>query len=134
MTYQQKRKIENELRNYEKYRLIAADYISSKCLEKMGIDCSNERVKSSSGNSVEKSVIKTIEEADILWKWCKVYENTYDCFRWTQKEKLMKMKYIDRNHRDCICGVLNISERTCDYWVTEILEKAFMWAREFKLL
>ena len=126
--------IEREFYNYEKNRNEAADYISSRALARMGVDYSRERVKSSNGNFVEESVINAVDKYERLYKWCLVYEKTLDRFRWTQKDKLMQMRYIDKNHDVCICDVIGISDRTVRYWVEEILQVAFMWAQEFNLI
>lgn len=126
--------IEREFYNYEKNRNEAADYISSRALARMGVDYSRERVKSSNGNFVEESVINAVDKYERLYKWCLVYEKTLDRFRWTQKDKLMQMRYIDKNHDVCICDVIGISDRTVRYWVEEILQVAFMWAQEFNLV
>lgn len=134
MTKQQRKMIEREFYNYEKNRNEAADYISSRALARMGVDYSRERVKSSNGNFVEESVINAVDKYERLYKWCLVYEKTLDRFRWTQKDKLMQMRYIDKNHDVCICDVIGISDRTVRYWVEEILQVAFMWAQEFNLI
>ncbi len=134
MTKQQRKMIEREFYNYEKNRNEAADYISSRALARMGVDYSRERVKSSNGNFVEESVINAVDKYERLYKWCLVYEKTLDRFRWTQKDKLMQMRYIDKNHDVCICDVIGISDRTVRYWVEEILQVAFMWAQEFNLV
>ncbi len=134
MTKQQRKMIEREFYNYEKNRNEAADYISSRALARMGVDYSRERVKSSNGNFVEESVINAVDKYERLYKWCLVYEKTFDSFRWTLKDKLMQMRYIDKNHDVCICDVIGISDRTVRYWVEEILQVAFMWAQEFNLI
>lgn len=134
MTKQQRKIIEREFYNYEKNRNEAADYISSRALARMGVDYSRERVKSSNGNSVEESVIKTVDEYERMYKWCLVYEKTLERFRWTQKDKMMQMRYIDGNHDVCICDVIGIERRTYYYWVEEILQIAFLWAQEMNLM
>lgn len=133
MTKEQKKRIKIEFGRYEQNRNEAANFISDRALSGMGVDYSKERVKSSHGNSVEESVVKTVDDYMRMYKWCLVYEKTYDCFKWTQKEKLMEMLYIDKNHRECICDQLHIADRTIDYWNEEILQRAFMWAEEYKL-
>jgi len=133
MTKQQRKEIEQEFYNYEKNRLLAAEYISTRALAGIGVDYSKERVKGTNENTVENSVVKTIDEAERLWKWCKVFENTLDRFRWTQKDKLMRMRYLDRNHEECICGVIGIERRTYFYWVEDVLQVAYLWAEELKL-
>ena len=133
MTKEQRKIIEKEFYNYPQNCALAAEYVATQALAKMGLDYSNERVKSSNGNSVESSVIKSVDEAERLYKWCKVFENTLDRFRWTQKDKMMHMRYLDRNHEECICGVIGIERRTYFYWVEEVLQVAYLWAEELKL-
>lgn len=134
MTKQQRKTIEKNFYNYERNRALAADYISDRIVEQMGVDYSKERVKTSRTNGVEKKVITTIDEAERLHKWCIVYEKTKERFKWTLKDKLMEMRYEDRNHQVCICDVIGISDRTVRYWLEDILQKALMWAEELNLL
>ncbi len=134
MTKEQRKRIETEFYRYEQNRNEAANFISDRALAGMGVDYSKERVKASHGNSVEESVVKTVDDYMRMYKWCLVYEKTYDHFKWTHHENLMEMKYIDKNHKECICDVLHIAPRTHDYWVVEILERALLWAEEYKLL
>lgn len=134
MTKQQRKIIEKHFYNYEKERNEAAEYLAERAVAGMGLDYSNERVKSSPGNSVEKKVVDAVDEHLILYKWCLVFEKTLERFKWTLKDKLMQMRYIDKNHRVCICDVIGISDRTLDYWTEEILLAAFNWAQEFDLL
>lgn len=128
-----RRIIGREFFAYPKSVLLAADYASKKMLDG-SFDWSAGRVKNSNENSIEKSVVSAIDEGMRLWKWCKVFENTVDRFKWTLKEKLIRSKFIYKNKRSQTCAVLNISERTYDYWLTEIFEAAYRWAVELGLL
>lgn len=134
MTREQRKKIEREFYNYEKNRATAAEYFANRALAGIGVDYSRDRVKTSQKNSVEENVIKTVDGYEMLYKWCLVYEKTLERFRWTLKDKLMQMRYIDRNHEVCICDVIGISERTMRYWVEDILQVAYMWAQDYGLL
>lgn len=134
MTRAQRRTIESHFYNYEKERNECADYISSRMLAGMGMDYSKEKVCSSHGNAVEDRIIKTLDDYNRKYQWCIVYEKTLERVKWTQKDKLMQMRYIDKNHQVCICDVIGISDRTLRYWVEDILNIAFMWAQEFNLL
>ena len=134
MTKQQRKKIEREFYNYENTRNECAAYMAEQAIAGLGVDFSGERVNTSQRNTVEERVVKTVDEYERMYKWCLVYEKTLERFKWTLKDKLMQMRYIDKNHQVCICDVIGISDRTLRYWVEEILQVAFMWAQEYNLL
>ena len=134
MTRQERRQIEREFFNYKSNREQAADYVASSALSGFAIDYSHERVQTSLGNSVERSVIIAISREERLWKWCLVFEKTLDKYRWEQKDKLILKKYIERKPRWRICMELALPEPTYHRWLTEILETACLWAKEFELL
>lgn len=134
MTKQERRQIEREFFNYKSNREQAANFVASSALNGFAIDYSHERVQTSSGNSVERSVINTISKEERLWKWCLVFEKTLDKYRWEQKDKLIIKKYIERSPRWRICLELALPEPTYHRWLTDILETAYLWAKEFELL
>lgn len=133
MTKEQRKTIEKEFYKYKQNCALAADFVASRAIAGLGVDYSRDRVTGTNANTVENSVVNTVEEAERLWKWCKVYENTYDRFKWTQKEKLMQMRYIDQNHDVCICDVIGISRSTYFYWVEDILQVAYLWTQDLEL-
>lgn len=134
MTKQERRQIEREFFNYKSNREQAADYVASSALSGFAIDYSHERVQTSPGNSVERSVIKAISREERLWKWCVVFEKTLDKYRWEQKDKLIIKKYIERKPRWRICIELSLAEKTYHRWLNEVLETALMWAQELELI
>lgn len=133
MTKQQKKTIEREFYNYTKNRQQAAEYVASQALAHFGVDYSSERVKSSSGNYAESKVIRAIDEADRMWRWCLVFEKTIERFRWEQKDRVMRMKYIERKNPLEIYTTIGIERRTYFYWLEEIHTIAFKWALDLKL-
>lgn len=134
MTRQERRQIEREFFSYKSNREQAADYVASSALSGFAIDYSHERVQTSSGNSVERSIVNAISKEERLYRWCKVFEKTLDKYRWEQKDKLILKKYIERKPRWRICMELSLPEPTYHRWLTDILETAYMWAKEFELL
>lgn len=133
MTKQQRKTIEREFYNYTKNRSQAAEYVASHAFDHFGVDYTSERVRSSSGNSPEQKVIRAIDQADRMWRWCLVFEKTLERFRWTGKDKLMEMRYIGRLDEYQICFKVHIERRTFFYWLDEILQVGFMWVKELKL-
>ncbi len=108
--------------------------MAERALSRLGVDYSHERVKTSPGNKTEDEVIDTVDKYETMYKWCLVYEKTLDRFRWTLKDKLMQMRYIDRNHECCILDQIGISRATYFYWVEDILQVAYLWAQEYDLM
>ena len=134
MTRQERRQIEREFFNYKSNREQAADYVASSALNGFAIDYSHERVQTSSGNSVERSLINAISKEERLYRWCVVFQKTLDKYRWEQKDKLIIKKYIERKPRWRICMELCVAERTYHMWLNEILGTAYMWATELELI
>lgn len=133
MTKQQRKTIEREFYNYVKNRQQAAEYVSSHAFDHFGVDYSSERVRSSAGNYAESKVIRAIDDSDRMWRWCLVFEKTLERFRWEQKDKVMRMKYIERKKPLEIYTTIGIERRTYFYWLEEIRTIAFMWALDLKL-
>lgn len=133
MTREQ-RTVDREFRNYVKYRSLSAEYVASHAFDHFGVDYSSERVRCSRRNSSESKIIREIDRSDRMWRWCKVFEKTLDQFRWTLKDKVIRMRYIDRKRHVFICHVIGISDRGLRYWVDEILQEGVNWAQDFNLL
>ena len=132
MTRQERWQIEREFFNYKLNREQAANHVASSALSGFAIDYSHERVHSSAGNSVEQAVINAISKEERAWKWCRVFEKTLDKYRWEQKDKLILKKYIERKPRWRICEELALDRSTYYRWLNDILETAYMWAKEFE--
>ncbi len=133
MTLEQRKTIEREFYRYkwnkrecENYAVCAVAYDSAAP--------DGERVKSSSGNKQEQLVIRAIYETERLRAWCTVFEKTQEKFKWEHKDKLMQKKYIERKKPWKICDELNIADRTYRYWLNQILEVGYLWAKELKIL
>ena len=123
MTKEQRKRIEREFYRYEQNRSEAANFISDQALAKMGVDFSKERVKASQRNFVEENVVKALDDYMCMYKWCLVYEKTLERFKWTQKDRMMQMRYIDRNHEVYICDQIGISRSNYYYWVLRTFSK-----------
>lgn len=133
MTNEQRKTIEREFYRYtfnkrtcENYAVLAVAYDSSAP--------DGERVKASSGNKNEQLVIRAIYDQERMRAWCHVFEKTQDKFKWEHKDKLMQKRYVEHKKVWRVCDELHIVERTYHYWHNQILEVAYMWAKEFKLL
>lgn len=133
MTKEQRRTIEREFYRYkwnkrecENYAVCAVAY-DSKASD-------GERIKSSSGNKNEQLVIRAIYNQEKMLGWCTVFEKTRDKFYCDLKDELMNKKYVENKSRRRICREIGISERTYDYWLSDILCIAYFRAKDLKLL
>lgn len=133
MTSEQRKIIEREFYRYtfnkktsENYAVYAIAYDSSAP--------DGDRIKSSTGNKNEQLIIRAIYDQERMRAWCNVYEKTLEKFKWEHKDKLMEKRYRERKKPEKICREIGIARRTYDYWVDDILEVAYRWAKELKLL
>lgn len=135
MTRQQRREIEKEFYRYRDNCKLAATLVADRAFEGFDVDFSGSRVRSSPrGNPVENKVLSAISEAERAWKWCKVFEKTIERFKWTQKDELMRRRYIRRETDIETCSGICIDRSTYYHWLNEILEISFMWARDLRIL
>ena len=132
MTKQQ-RTVDRELYNYKSNMKKAAEYVASHAFDNFSVDYSAPRVKSSLQNAPERRLVVEIGEAERAWKWCKVFELTFNKFRWEKKDELMQKKYIEKKHPECISRELHIDRSTYFRWLEEVRLTAFQWAFELKL-
>ena len=133
MNKQQRRIVERELYNYRSNMKKAAEYVASHAFDNFGVDYAAPRVKTSSQNSSERRIVDEIDEAERAWKWCKVFELTFNKYRWEKKDELMQKKYIEKKHPECISRELHIDRSTYFRWLEEVRLTAFQWAFELKL-
>jgi len=92
------------------------------------------RVKCGNGNGREKAIIAAINKECESWRWCYVVEKTLDYFYITGKDNYIRARYFHRLNKYAVCRECHISPRTYDYWDVDVLDVAYKWAREFKLI
>ena len=131
MTRQQKRTIEREFYRYKENKAMGGEFIKDYAYSRIAVNYESDRVCGSGINTTEKSVVDAISK-DVAknaraFKWTLVFERTMDRVRFTQKDKLMRLKYIERRNVLSICEELHISRATYFYWKDEVLLHAFQW-------
>lgn len=82
--------------------------------------------------TIEKEFRKYPNNENAEWK--SVCDKTLERFKWTQNEKLIRKYYFDGKSPIEVYMELYMSEREFYYSKREILDMAFRWAREYKLL
>ncbi len=133
MTKQQKRAIDREFYNYRGNKKQAAEYVASHAFDGFGVDYGGVRVKSSPQNGQERRIVLAVSEEERLYRWCLVFEHVLTKFRWEKKDELMRKKYIERKGVYRICTEIGIGRRTYFYWLDEIRQTAYQWAKEYQL-
>lgn len=133
MNKSQRRQIEREFYNYKNNKQMAAEYVASHALDGFAVDYSKERVQSSQKNGIESKVLAAISKEEAAWKWALVFEKTLERFLWTNKDELIRLRYIKRMGRFSICNRIGIANSTYTYWIEEIAQVAYLWAKEYKL-
>lgn len=131
MTKTQKKLIEREFYKYKENKRNCGNVVNKVAF--MSRISDEERVMTSSGNTIENTMVRALNEDIRIHNWVKVFENTLSKFKWEQKDKLMQKRYIERESPERTCHELAISRSTYFYWVEDILQVAFMWAKELKI-
>ena len=85
-------------------------------------------------NNAERIIINAIYNEERLHSWCTVYEKTLEKYKWENKDKLIQKRYIERKSVWRTCDEIGICRATYFYWLEDILQTAFMWTKEFKLM
>lgn len=135
MTRQQRKAIEREFFRYKENRAKAATAASEAAYAEFRRGLAETRVKSSPvGNTTENRIIKLLGEEDLAWRWCVVFEKTAEHFLAEQKDELMRRRYLGREHYLITCNALCLSVSTYFYWVEQIIQVAFRWAQELKIM
>lgn len=132
MTKQQRKIIEREFYRYKWNKVQAENYaVCAVAYDSKAPD--GERVKAGGGNANEQLIIRAIFDQERMLGWCKVFEYTLIKFKGEHKDKLMQKRYIEKKGILRTCIDIGISRATYFYWLEDILNTAYLWAREFKL-
>lgn len=127
-------KVELKLFQYPILQARAVELGIHRYEERFTFGYSNTKVKTSNDNKTEAALIKAIDSADQLSKWCKVFENTYDRYRFEAKGNFMVAYFIERQSITKTCRSAAISESTFYNWRKEIIDIACKWAQELGLI
>lgn len=135
MTSEQKRRINSEFYNYAAYKNEVNVTLEEAMYSGTTVDYSNVRVSGGGGtNGVENRTVKAISDTQKKSLWTTVFEYTLIKYTGEHKDRLLKMKYIERCSRRQICGRLHIGTATYHRWLDEALETAYMWCKFLKIL
>lgn len=87
-----------------------------------------DKVIEGSAGRKEEEIIDALDASSS--PWLEVYRKTYDFFRWTQKDALMRLKFAEKKRAQEIMIALSLPEATYYRWLAEIYDRADLWATE----
>lgn len=133
MTKQQRKTIEREFYRYKWNKTQVDNYAVTAVAYNSSVP-DGECVKTSNGNTAEQLVIRAIYETERMRGWVSVFDKTLEKFKWEQKDKLMLKRYIERKGIWRTCDEIGISRATYFYWLEDILQVAYLWAKELNII
>ena len=137
MTKQQKRTIDREFYRYKANKEAGGRSIREYAYSRIAVNYESDRVCGSGLNTTESGVINAIDrdfaKSVRAEKWALVFEMTMNRVRFTQKDRLMQLKYLEHKGVIEICNLLHISRATYFYWKDEILLHALQWCFYFNI-
>ena len=99
------------------------------------VDYSKVSVQTSPNNYKETQLCSLMDNNLKAVRWCYVVEKVLDHYHFEQdKVKFIKIFYFDKKGESLTCLEVGISRRAFFYWQEEILEIAYKWAKELKLI
>ncbi len=101
----------------------------------MAVDYSKVAVQTSPSNYKEAQLCKILDENLANVRWCYVVEKVLDHYRFEpDKQKFIREHYFLKKGETAICLDVGISRATLYRWQEEILDIAYRWAIELKVI
>ena len=92
-------------------------------------------VQSSNRGARENKLCAIIDDELKKVRWCYVVEKVLDHYYFEKdKVKFIRMHYFDRKTETEACMSIGICRATMFNWRNEILETAYKWAKELRLI
>ena len=99
------------------------------------IDYSKVSVQTSPGNYKETQLCSLMDNNLKAIRWCYVVEKVLDHYHFEQEKiKFIQMLYFDKKCEVDICVEVCIGRATFYRWQDEIIEEAYKWAKELRLI
>lgn len=101
----------------------------------MAVDYGKVCVQTSPSNYKEAQLCKLIDENTASLRWCYVIEKVLEHYQFEQeKVKFIQKFFFEKKSEAFTCLSVGVSRRTFFRWKEEILETAYKWAVELKVL
>ena len=99
------------------------------------VDYSKVSVQTSPGNYKETQLCSLMDNNLKAVRWCYVVEKVLDHYHFEQEKiKFIQMHYFDKKSEIDICVEVCIGRATFYRWQDEIIEEAYKWAKELRLI
>lgn len=130
-----KRRVKKALYDYPKALKESVTSTVEWAESNFAIDYSKVCVQSSPGNHKETQLCNLMDKNLIKVRWCYVVEKVLDHYRFEdEKVKFIKEHFFKQKSDILTCLDVGISRRTFFRWQEEIIEVAYNWAKELKLI
>lgn len=131
----EKKLIKKALYNYSENLKTAVISTVEWAESNMAVDYGKVAVKSSPSNYKETQLCGIIDESQHLVRWCYMVEKVLDHYRFEKdKVKFVQAHFFKKKSDVATCMEIGIGRATFFRWQTEILEVAYNWAKELKLI
>ena len=134
MKKEERKKIEKAFFNYKEYMAQGVISTVEWAESNMAVDYSKVAVQTSPSNYKEEKLCEVIDQKIDTYRWSLVVEKVLDMHKFDAKSKFIRKHYFDKKNIYQVCYDIGICERTYKYWKEEIIEDAYLWAKEYKLV
>lgn len=123
--------LKNYLKNFENVVQSTVDWAESN----MAVDYGKVVVKSSKANYKETQLCGIIDDNQKKMRWCYMVEKVLDHYHFeSDKVRFIEDYFFKQKGEVYTCLNGGISRRTLYRWENEIIETAYKWAKELRLL
>ena len=102
--------------------------------ELQAIDYTKPKVKSSRSTKREEMLCRLIDQGEQSYRWLTLVDKVKDRYKYTDKYALIDFYYLRGLSKRKASAEIGVSERTFRRWKNEILETAYLWAQDLKLI
>lgn len=134
MDVKTKKTIEKVFFNYKKFLSKTVTSTVDWAESGLAIDYSKPMVKNTPTGAKETRLCQILDDNQKALRWCYVVEKTLESFKFTDRDKLIQAYFFENRGEVCTCKRIGICRATFFNWKNEIIEKAFLWAKELKVL
>ena len=123
--------LKNYLKNFDNVVQSTVDWAENN----MAVDYGKVVVKSSKGNYKETQLCGLIDENQKKMRWCYMVEKVLDHYHFeSDKVRFIEDYFFKQKGEVHTCVNVGIGRATLYRWENEIIETAYKWAKELKLI
>ena len=129
------KKVKKALYDYKKHLDSAVVSTVEWAESNMAVDYGKVSVQTSPGNYKETQLCALLDKNLANVRWCYVVEKVLDHFKFEQdKLNFIRLHYFERKGEVETCLGTGICRATLFNWQKEIIEIAYKWAKELRLI